>query len=65
MKRTSRVARLWKFGTKHFEAGFEAGLGLWNLEQNTIYIYITKKGSGFVPKKVRKGRHANMGLPSI
>ena len=30
-----------------------------------IYICITKKGPVFGPKKARKGRHANMGLPSI
>ena len=45
MKRASRVARLSKFGTKHLEAGLEAGLGLWKLEPNNIlmvflYIYI-------------------------
>ena len=38
MKRASKVARLWNSGPKHFEASFEAGLGLWKLEQNSIYI---------------------------
>ena len=40
LKRASRVARLSKFGTKHLEAGLEAGLGLWRLEPNNILVFI-------------------------
>ena len=64
MKRASKVARLWNSGPKHFEASFEAGLGLWKLEQNSIYIY-HKEGSVFGPKKGRTSRRANMGLSGI
>ena len=40
LKRASRVARLSKFGTKHLEAGLEAGLGLWRSEPNNILVFI-------------------------
>ena len=58
----SNVARPLEIRTKHFGAGFEAGLkGLkaWKLEQNNI----TKKGGFFASQNVTKSRRAKTGLP--
>ena len=59
LKRASRVARLWKFGTKHFEAGFERGrpgaMTIGAKQSIYIIIYISQgRGPFLVLKRQEK-----------